>query len=223
MPNAGSDVGYVVGVVGLGVGLWRYRIDQRRARPIVICHEEQKRTIDFASSRNFWMAEVSLTNESSASAFNIRFGINIDGNLVHWKHNPDDKDPSRLNVMRPGKRHSDDEGGVMKLVIPDQLVWGVEGDPEEGRAYWAYYQGPAGDWWFTSNPSARSDDLQIERIGSRRWGRLSRRQRKFNKTLGKGAALRTQSIRDLNAAVERNRAEQKAIAEESESTQGSSE
>ena len=202
-----SDFGYGVGVVsfiGVAITSLRYRIDQRKARPVVICHEAQKRGMLSKGSRGLWAAKVYLTNESQASAFNIRFGIDIDGNHVHWKHDPDDADASRLNVLRPNERYPDT--AAIDLTIPDQLLWAIEGDPDERRSYWAHYQGPAGDWWFTSNPTGRSENLVIERIGSLRWGAVSRRQRKLSGTLSRGAAIRTEAIRSLNEAAEENRA-----------------
>jgi hypothetical protein len=76
--SVGSDVGYAVGVAGVVLAITRYWIDQRRARPIVICHEDQKRTL----REGRFVAEAHITNESAASAFNIRFGVCAGGVYV---------------------------------------------------------------------------------------------------------------------------------------------
>jgi hypothetical protein len=163
------------------------------------------------------VAEAYLTNESSASAFNIRFGIAIGGVPVHWKHNPLDAKPSRINVLRPNQREPAGTNTAY-IAMPDQLIWGIgaDRDPDEGRSYWTYYQGPAGDWWYTSNPTDRSADLVIERVRSRRFGALSRRHRKLTKTIERGRTVRTEAIRDLNEAAERMRARRESLDERSD-------
>lgn len=72
-------------------------IEQRRVRPVVICNEQEKRHSGWEGERGFWVASVYLTNESSSSAFNVRFGINMAGRHMPWKHSPDeDEAASRL-------------------------------------------------------------------------------------------------------------------------------
>jgi hypothetical protein len=183
-----SKVGYVVGAVGLGIAILRYfreRVEQRRVRPVVIAHEDRRRHI---SERRF-VATAYLTNESSASAFNIRFGVTIGNAEAAWKHDPADLEPSRLNVLRPGERWPQ-AANVTEIVLADELVFATGGDPDEGRSYWARYQSPSGEWWYTSNPVARSDDLVVKRVRTRRWTalqqsfRLKRQSHKGKKAIG---------------------------------------
>ncbi len=142
------------------------------------------------------VASVHLTNESEASAFNIRFGIDVRGVHVAWKHSQADPEPSRLNVLRRNEREPAGQG-TRDIVIPDNILWSIpaDQDPDEGRSYWAYYQSPAGDWWYTSNPASRSDDLTIKRIRSRRFGALSRQKGNFERSLREGAKTQSEAIR----------------------------
>jgi hypothetical protein len=199
-------IAITIAVASFVVSALTYWIEQRRVRPIVICHEDRRRHIADRATRSFWVASVHLTNESSTSAFNIRFGVDMAGNHMAWKHSPDDNEASRLNVLRPNEREP--EGDVVSPVyIDDRVTWAIsealggEGDVDDGRKYWAYYQGPAGDWWYTSNPFNRSDDLDIRRVRSRRFGPVSRGNKQLLSSIERGLAIRTQSIRDLNAAA----------------------
>jgi hypothetical protein len=207
--SAANTIAIAIAVASFVVSALAYWIEQRRVRPIVICNEHRKRHIEDKATRSFWVASVYLTNESSSSAFNVRFGIDMAGNHMAWKHSPDDDDPSRLNVLRPNHREPDGNA-LPEVQIDDRVLWhmgvGSETDVDEGRTYWAYYQGPAGDWWYTSNPSNRSDDLVIRRVRSRRFGPVSRGNRKLLNSIERGLEIRTQSIRDLNAAIEEQRA-----------------
>jgi hypothetical protein len=194
-----------------------YFIETRRVRPVVICHEAQKRHILDRAARSFWVASVYLTNEGTTSAFNVRFGIDMDGNHMPWKHNPDDEQASRLNVLRTKQREPEGEA-LHPVYIDDRVLWAIgtepDGDVDDGRIYWAYYQGPAGDWWYTSNPHDLSADLVVKRVRSRRLGPISRGNRKLLRSIERGLEVRTQSIRDLNAAVKEQRARREKDARE---------
>jgi hypothetical protein len=94
------------------------------------------------------------------------------------------------------------------LAVP--LEGSSEGAADEGRKYWAYYQGPAGDWWFTANPYTRSEDLQIRRVRSRRFGPISRGNRRLVKSIERGAQIRSQSTHEANVLVDEARARREA-------------
>lgn len=193
-----SKVGYAVGVIGLVITLLRElreRRERRRVRPVVIAHEEQQRTI---KDRNF-VASVFLTNESAASAFNIRFGIVIGDVEVGWRHDPADAEPSRINVLPPGGRWPDGSS-VVDVVIPDGVVFSTNGDPDQGRRYWATYQSPSGEWWHTTNPVGRGEDLMVKRLRSRRWSAMVQKRR-FRQRSGKGAQRIAATQRELNQAL----------------------
>jgi hypothetical protein len=112
--------------------------------------------------------------------------------------------------LRPNGRHPDQDG-VMDVLIDDTMLWdlshgmGGDGDVDDGRIYWAYYQGPAGDWWYTSNPADRTADFTIKRVRSHRLGPISRGNRELLNWIERGATIRAQAIRDLNEAAEQMR------------------
>jgi hypothetical protein len=160
-------VGYIVGVLGLGITVlreWRERLERRRIRPVVIVHEQQRRSLH----NRRWLARVYLTNESSASAFNVRFGIQIGDSEVPWKHAPDAADASRLNVLAPATRYPEGTATI-ELIVPDEIVFSTRGDPDADRRYRARYTSPAGESWYTCNPTARSEDLIVKRVRLRWW------------------------------------------------------
>jgi len=220
--SVASDITFWIGVGGFAVVIvreWVASRERRRARPVVICHEDQKRTFAHRPHED-WEARVHLTNESAASAFNVRFGVEMGGVHVPWKHDPaNDLDASRVNVLRPGAR--DPEGtATYAVVIPDAVTWliaaGRDRDIDEGRSYWAYYQSPAGDWWYTSNPSERSADLNITRI-QRRLGFPSRQKRQLDRSLREGREVRSAAIGELRERAEReSAADARASAHESQ-------
>jgi hypothetical protein len=223
-PQSGISVAAVIAIgvaaatiAGFTVSALTYWITQRRLRPIVICHEQRKRHTRWEGPKPdadaFWAASVYLTNESATSAFNVRFGIDMNGNHIPWKHDPQDDGPSRVNVLRPNERHPE-KAAVLEVRIDDRMLWDiakkVNGDADEGRAYWAYYQGPAGDWWYTFNPTGRNDDLVIRRVRSRRFGPISRGNRRLVKSINRGGQIRGQAIRELNVLSDEARARREA-------------
>jgi uncharacterized protein (DUF2342 family) len=105
--------------------------------------------------------------------------------------------------------------GIVGTEVEFVVAWAVVRETAEDR------MGPAAIT--PSAPTAASTQAATRGNGGADATSAANATKLPAKTLAKGAALRTQSIRDLNAAIELNRAEQKAIAEESESTQGSSE
>jgi hypothetical protein len=208
--STSSDIAYIVGLGGLGLAVlreWMAARERRRARPVVITHEDQKRTLRNGQQ----VASVHITNESAVSAFNIRFGIYIRGVPVAWKHSKDDPEPSRLNVLPPNAREPPRGVGTgeFEIVIPDAVLWsiGAKRDPDEGRAYWAYYQAPGGDWWHTSNPATRSDDLKITRLRSRRFGVLAWRNRRLDRRLRTGEKVLSTAIKELREGAQQHDAD----------------
>jgi hypothetical protein len=161
-----AEIGAAIGAAGLAVAIIREWIaagERRRARPVVVVHEVQGRHA--LDERNEGVS-VYLTNESAASAFNVRFGVKFRAHFIAWKHDLKDPAASRINVLRPSERYPPD--GSINVVANIARV--MAGDVDKDRSYWAYYQSPAGDWWFTDNPVVRSDNLRVRRLGSKtRW------------------------------------------------------
>lgn len=193
----GPEIVFGIGVATFGLAVTRELIairERRRSRPVVVLHEDAKRHFIEGGAQ---AASVHLTNESAASAFNIRFGVQVGGVMVPWKHAQTDKDASRLGVLPPSKREP--PIGTRDVVIPDAVLWsmGKDVDPDVGRSYWALYQSPAGDWWTSFNPADRSGDLTITPVRSRKWGTWSRRNRRLTSSVREGQKNQKQAIRDL--------------------------
>jgi hypothetical protein len=187
--------GYIVGGLGFALAGFRElreRRDRQRLRPVVVVHEHQRR---FIKDRRF-IVTLYLTNESATPAFNIRFGVTIRAAEIGWRHDPNDIEESRLNVLQPGDRWPD--SGVIELELPDDLVFSADGDPDWGRRFWARYQSPSGEWWYTSNPTERHEDLLVKRIRSRKWSTW-RRNRQLERHSKKGKAAIGQIEEELRA------------------------
>lgn len=75
--SVASEITFWIGVGGFAIVIvreWSASRERRRARPVVICHEDQKRTFAHRPQED-WVAQVHVTNESAASAVNVRFGV----------------------------------------------------------------------------------------------------------------------------------------------------
>jgi hypothetical protein len=191
--SIGPDIGYAVGVAGVLFAAFRElreRRDRTRLRSVVIVHEARPRHF---RDRGGFQVSVFLTNESASSAFNVRFGIQIGDAEVAWRHDPADAEASRVNVLRAGERYPDGQA-VINVVIPDAVVFSCDGDPDAGRWYWARYESPGGEWWYTSNPSARDEDLVVRRVRSRWW-----EGRRRSRDLDRQSAVGERRIADVSA------------------------
>ena len=82
---------------------------------------------------------VYLTNESAASAFNIRFGITIAGVAFAWKHDIKDEKASRGNVLRPGAREPSQ--GEREVSIPMTALLSLSSGNERPRLTKAAHTG----------------------------------------------------------------------------------
>lgn len=190
--NIGAYIGYAVGVGGIVLTVIQYWTERRRARPVVITNEVENRTIKEGP-------KVTVTNDSTVPAFNVRYGVNVMGIYVPWKHSQKDRKASRLNVLPAGE--TEPKTGTREIVIPDTVLFGfaLDRDLDEGRFYWAYYHGPGGDWWYTANPASRSENLKIQRL---RRGALGWRKRKLDRALKKGETVLSAAIAELEAGAQ---------------------
>jgi hypothetical protein len=195
--NIGADIGYAVGVGGIVLTVVQHWTERRRVRPVVITNEVEKRTIKEGP-------KVTVTNDSTVPAFNVRYGVNIGNIYVPWKHSQNDLEASRLNVLTAGE--TEPTAGTREIVIPDKVLFAVanDRDPDEGRFYWAYYHAPGGDWWYTTNPASRTENLKIQRL---RRGALGWRKRKLDRALKKGEKVLSAAIAELQAGAQGESAE----------------
>lgn len=185
--NVGAYVGYAVGIVGVTLTLLQQLRERRRARPVVITTEVQRRRIAEGP-------KASVSNDSAVAAFNVRYGVNMGGVHIPWTHSKAAVKASRVNVLPPGQREPA-QGGA-EIFIPDYALFGIgKGrNPDEGRYYWAYYHGSAGDWWYTENPASRSDDFKVKRLW---FGALGWRKRKLDRAMREGEKFLAEALADL--------------------------
>lgn len=128
---------------------WIAHREERRARPVVICYEDEKRALDPFEG---WTAEIHLANDSTVSAYKVSFGVQIRGRCVAWTHDPtSDSKATRVRGLRSEARHPP-EPNTNTLVVPEDVLWAagfLDHDVDEGRLYWAEYQDAGGSWWRT--------------------------------------------------------------------------
>jgi hypothetical protein len=190
-------IGAIVGILGFGAVVFREivaALDRRRARPIVVIHEDKGR--HFRDDGGL-AVRAYLTNESAASAFNIRFGVELAGVRVPYAQG--DEEAGRQNVLAPGERLPELGGAgdpSFEIRIPDEAVWVGEGDPDPGRAYWAIYQSASEEWWTTRNPVARDAEFEIKGV---RWFRRHKRKEaeRLADHLARGAANEERARQEL--------------------------
>lgn len=140
--------------------------ERRRTQPVAIAHEESGGELD--------RIRVFLTNEGTGTAFNVRFGVRLDGREYAVGGGR-----GRRYTVGAGERLPPQE--YLELEVPPTaylptnplLEWG--GD--ERRVYWVRYENAFGKIWETANPADPLADLAI--FPSSRWRRRlhDRRQR----------------------------------------------
>lgn len=184
----------LVGVLNVWISVANER---KRTQPIVIAHEEHGRT--FTGKPDYFAVGGYITNESSGHAFNVRFGVELNG--VHYCQRLRAEDPDSGNVqrvLRPGERRP--TAGSWPVLIPQLSLLGTNGDPDPGRVYWARYENARTQTWETRNPADRSGRLDIRRVrfvGIR--DRLEERRR--TKAGERGADWERAALAELRAGM----------------------
>lgn len=165
------------------------RNERRRTQPIVIAHEESPRRFARDGEQAAWVVTAYLTSEGAGPAFNVRFGVELNG--VRYPYRMTVNDPGSGNVQRvlkAGERRPP-EGSAWPILIDSLSLWGraadskERGDLDERRVYWARYQNAYGETWETINPGNRSAPLVIRRV--RRLKRVERREEREREKAGK--------------------------------------
>lgn len=86
----GLEIGYGIGTVGLVLTFAQQWVNRREPTNSPCGHLPRGRGRHFAEHSD-QAVSVYLTNESAASAFNIRFGVSLAGAPVGWKHDRKDE------------------------------------------------------------------------------------------------------------------------------------
>jgi hypothetical protein len=138
-------------------GVLMKRSERNRTQPIVVVYEEG----DPTQERGDVVFAVSLANEGAGPAFNIRFGITLDGVERAYKPRPASGKHSGdvPRALGPG-RTLRDGGDPYRLVVPDLDAAGGAAVLER-RVYWCRYENAFGDSWETRNAWRPEEELQI--------------------------------------------------------------
>jgi hypothetical protein len=166
----------LIAVFQVLVSIWNER---KRTQPVVIAHDAGGRQLGERGNPNT-VLPTHLTNEGGGSAFNVRFGIELDGVRYAWKFSEDDTDHgSYQRVIRVGARLP--EGDVsFNIEIPWEK-FAIGRGTDARRVYWCRYENAYGKTWETRNPVDRSSGIDIHRVRFFR-SRLRREARRREKT-----------------------------------------
>jgi hypothetical protein len=193
-----AGTGVVVALLVGALNVWISVVNERRrTQPIVVAHEEHGRR--FTDKPDYFAVGGYITNESSGHAFNVRFGVELNGVRFSQKLRATDPDSGNVQrVLRPGERRPTE--GSWPVLIPQRSLLGTNGDPDPGRVYWARYENARTQTWETRNPADRSGRLDIRRVwfvGIR--DRLERRRR--TKAGQRGADWERSALAALRAGM----------------------
>lgn len=202
--SLGASLAIIVagtGVLALLAGAWSAWIslanERKRTQPIIVAHEEHGRT--FTDKSGYFAVGGYVTNEASGHAFNVRFGVELNG--VRYPQRLGTEDPGTGNVqrvLRPGERRP--TAGSWPILISQLSLLGTEGDPDPGRVYWARYENARKQTWETRNPWDRSARLDIRRV--RFAGLREAREQRDRAAAGeRGIAWERDALAELRAGM----------------------
>jgi hypothetical protein len=136
-----------LGTIGLAlfasVQLWQSNLsERRRSQPVAVANG--------AGGPDLGEYNVFLTNHGTGTAFNVRFGVRLDGREFAYGGG------SGLRfTLSPGERVPVLGLNVFEVKVPlDAYVDSPKGvGVDERRVYWARYENALGQTWETANPA----------------------------------------------------------------------
>jgi hypothetical protein len=133
----------------------------RTAQPVVVVNEASIWSID----RRGVQFHVFLTNHGVSTAFNVRFGVELNGRRFPYTYGEDQAGRGARQVVPPSTRVPENEAEDLPVQLSAEDVWVTA---EEGvvarRVLWATYENPFGETWETLNPADPTKDLEIQRV-----------------------------------------------------------
>jgi len=163
LQEVGIIAGVVVGTVTVlfaGVNAWlAIRNERKRTQPIVIAHQDgPRRSIEHSKRSAF---DTYITNDGTGAAFNVRFGVELHGVRIPYKHDPDDPSASVYRIVKPGQRLPVTSWPLEfdRLFLLSKIA-----NPDDSSIFWARYENAQGKLWETRNPGNRSGRLGIKRV-----------------------------------------------------------
>jgi hypothetical protein len=157
-------VAAVAAALSTAIAAWQgvllTRSERRRTQPVVVAAEWGEPEHDGGSL----LLAVALTNEGAGPAFELRFGLAVDGEEVRYTAQP--AGPLGLGdvprVLGAG-RTLPEGGGSYSLRVPPDFVRRHDGQLEN-RILWCRYKNSFGDPWETQNPWQADHPLRIVEI-----------------------------------------------------------
>jgi hypothetical protein len=155
-------------------GILMKRSERNRTQPIVVAYERG----DPRDQGDALVFAVSLANEGSGPAFNVSFGVTLDG--VEYAYRPRPAGGQATGdvprALGPGRTLPEDTVAY-PLVLSD--VTAAARTALESRLYWCRYENAFGDGWKTRNAWQPAVELEIDPVRARpRLGALRAQLRK---------------------------------------------
>jgi hypothetical protein len=146
----------LVPVIGLLVAVRQLRLatlaQLRAAQPVIVVHE----TSYSISNRGDVEFRVYLENLGVSTAFNVRFGVSLDGTRYPFTaettvEGDTSGEIGARQVVPAGQRVPDDGSFVIRMG-PMTAYAGRKPGVGERRVYWATYENPHGETWEDHEP-----------------------------------------------------------------------
>jgi hypothetical protein len=159
-----ASIAAVAAAISTGIAAWQgilmKRSERNRTQPIVVAYERgdplrEERDLVFL---------VSLANEGAGPAFNVRFGIMLDGRERGYTPRPaGTQGPGDVSrALGPG-RTLPDSCDAYRLVVRGSAAADA-GTSLESRVYWCRYENAFGDSWETRNAWRPEEELRIRAL-----------------------------------------------------------
>lgn len=144
-------------------GILMKRSERNRTQPIVVAYERS----DPRDQGNALVFDVSLANEGSGPAFNVSFGVTLDG--VEYAYRPRPASGQATGdvprALGPGRTLPEDT--VAYPLVLSGLTVAAAGTALESRLYWCRYENAFGDGWKTRNAWQPAVELEIDPVRAR--------------------------------------------------------
>ena len=175
-PLSGADViaivAAVVALAGAGFAYWQARTAARgeawRRQPVVVVYESRAASVN--ERDEVATSEVFLVNEGPGTAFNIRFGVEIDDYYCSYapKESNEAGKGELPRVLGSGLRAPEDD--KRSYVIGFHRSQGGSNRNLDDRAYWCEYDNAFGESWQTRNWWRFEKGLEVQPLDRRRSG-----------------------------------------------------
>jgi hypothetical protein len=157
-----SSIAAIAAAISASIAAWQgvlmKRSERNRTQPIVVAYERGSRAGE--SGEHVFL--VALANEGAGPAFNVRFGVALDGIEATYTPHPAGSEGAGdvPRALGPG-RTLPDRDLAYTVVLSDVARADVV---LENRVYWCRYENAFGDSWETRNAWRAEEELHIRAI-----------------------------------------------------------